>query len=148
MPYILYKMTNNDNKIYFTSIFENEEDAKDKKKLLTQDKTPEENLEETFYIKEIPFTTTEEYNRLEPTFRFIEDDNDFEEEYIYKKESIIRQRFKENENENEDINEDINEDENEYYKYEMYDILFIILVLILLIVLIVCFINHKFLGVS
>lgn len=134
MVFVLYKVFHEDNSIYFTGIFENKDDAKDKQKLLTQDKTPEENLEESFYIKEVMFITSKEYNRLQPRFKFIEEDITDDE---YDIDLILHKK-------NDDYNKDIilhkNEDEKDEYNYN-YDlcILFVILFVILIIMLIIIY---------
>ena len=78
--FLLYKLEHQNSKISFTGIFEMEEDAKKEMKRLTEDYTPEEQLKETFYIKEIPYTSTEEYNRIDPPMRYCEEDYDGDEE--------------------------------------------------------------------
>ena len=79
MVFVLYKVRNKDNSILISEVFEKEEDAKDKMKLLTDDKTPEEKAEETYSIQETWYTTTAQYNFPEPPFKYSEEDNSIDE---------------------------------------------------------------------
>jgi len=60
-----------------------EEDAKAEMKRFTEDYTPEEELKQLkqkFYIREIPYISTEEYNREYPPMKYCEEDYDGDEE--------------------------------------------------------------------
>ena len=79
MVFVLYKVCHKDSSICITEVFENEADAKDKMKLLTDQKTPEESLEESFSIQESFYTRTDQYNFKEPPFKYSEEDNSLDE---------------------------------------------------------------------
>lgn len=77
--FVLYKICNKNNSVIISEVFEKEEDAKNKMKILTQDRTPEENAEETFSIQETWYTTTKQYNFPESPFKYTEEDNSVDE---------------------------------------------------------------------
>lgn len=79
MVFVLYKIRNKDNTVIISEVFEKEEDAKDKMKTLTDDRTCEEKEEETFSIQETWYTTTKQYNFPEPPFKYTEEDNSIDE---------------------------------------------------------------------
>lgn len=79
MVFILYKVHHDDNNICFTGVYECEEDAIIQQKMLTQDKTPEESLEESFFIKEVIYTKK---SSDEPPMKYTEEDNSEDEYYV------------------------------------------------------------------
>jgi hypothetical protein len=95
MVFVLYKVRHNDSTICITGVFENELDAKDKMKLLTNEKTPEESLEESFSIQESFYTKTDQYNFKEPPFKYSEEDNSVDETDLESTAKSLRKRKKE-----------------------------------------------------
>ena len=79
MVFVLYKIRNKDKSVIISEVFEKEEDAKDKMKNLTDDRTFEDGEEETFSIQETWYTTTKQYNFPEPPFKYTEEDNSVDE---------------------------------------------------------------------
>jgi hypothetical protein len=92
MVFVLYKVSHKDSSICITEVFENEADAKDKMKLLTDQKTPEESLEESFSIQESFYTRTDQYNFKEPPFRYSEEDNNIDETDLESTTRSLRKR--------------------------------------------------------
>jgi hypothetical protein len=92
MVFVLYKVCHKDSTICITEVFENEADAKDKMKLLTDEKTPEESLEESFTIQESFYTRTEQYNFKEPPFKYSEEDNSVDETDLESTTQSLRKR--------------------------------------------------------
>ena len=82
MVFVLYKVNHSDNKFCLSGVFENENDAYNEKKLLIQDKMPEELEQESFSIEEIHYWKHESYNKKDPPFRYLEEDNDINESDI------------------------------------------------------------------
>ena len=87
--FLLYKVNHTDSTLCFTGIFEMEVDAKEEMKRLTQDYTPDETLKQTFKIEEIPYTSTEEYNKESPPMKYNEEDYDGDEENDDVQEELI-----------------------------------------------------------
>lgn len=92
MVFVLYKVNHSDNKFCLSGVFENENDAENQKKLLTQDKTPEEAEQESFSIEEIHYWKHESYNRKEKSLRYSEEDNDINESDISVESNNVRKR--------------------------------------------------------
>jgi len=92
MVFVLYKVNHSNNKFCLSGVFEKEDDAENKKKLLTQDKTPEEAKEETFSIEEIHYWKHESYNKKEFPFNYSEEDNDINESDISVESNNVRKR--------------------------------------------------------